>query len=171
MSTTDDTNAARRGSGSNDLLGPVAEALTVERILEIRDSLLPSQGEPFDCVAFAVEIVKAERARAAGECPALPEPYTRQWINAPFTERLLFTADQMRQYAAAASAGARALADSEGTRAVKYLRRARKAEAKLAEENGDDQAWDRNAERITREALGDDVTRPINPHATSIDDL
>lgn len=157
--------------GSNDLLGPAAEALTVERILEIRDSLLPSQGEPFDCVAFAVEIVKAERARAAGECPALPEPYTRQWINAPFTERLLFTEDQMRQYAAAASAGARALADSEGTRAVKYLRRARKAEAKLAEENGDDQAWDRNAERITREALGDDVTRPINPHATSIDDL
>ena len=26
----------------------------------------------------------------------LPEPYTRQWINAPFTERLLFTEDQMR---------------------------------------------------------------------------
>ena len=171
MSTTDDTNAAFRGSGSNDLLGPAAEALTVERILEIRDSLLPSQGEPFDCVAFAVAIVKAERARAAGECPALPEPYTRQWINAPFTERLLFTEDQMRQYAAAASAGMRALADSEGTRAVKYLRRARKAEAKSAEENGDDQAWDRNAERITREALGDDVTRLINPHATSIDDL
>jgi len=149
----------------------MTEQLTVARILEIRDALLPSQGEPFDCVAFAVEIVKAERARAAGECHALPEPYTRQWINAPFTERLLFTEDQMRQYAAAASAEARALAESEGTRAVKYLRRARKAEAKLAEENGDDQAWDRNAERITREALGDDVTRPINPHATSIDDL
>jgi|JI10StandDraft_1071094.scaffolds.fasta_scaffold487003_2 hypothetical protein len=28
----------------------------------------------------------------------LPEPYTRQWINAPFTERLLFTEDQMRAY-------------------------------------------------------------------------
>lgn len=39
--------------------------LTVARILEIRDALLPAQGEPFDCVAFAVEIVKAERARAA----------------------------------------------------------------------------------------------------------
>ncbi len=26
----------------------------------------------------------------------LPEPYTRQWINAPFTERLLFTEDQLR---------------------------------------------------------------------------
>jgi hypothetical protein len=150
---------------------PSAEALTVARILEIRDALLPSQGEPFDCVAFAVEIVKAERARLADECPAMPEPYTRQWINAPFTERLLFTEDQMRQYAADASAEARALADSEGTRAVQYLRRARKAEAALAAKNDDDQAWDRNAERITREALGDDVTRPINPNATSIDDL
>lgn len=30
----------------------------------------------------------------------LPEPHTRQWINAPFTERLLFTAEQMRAYAA-----------------------------------------------------------------------
>lgn len=68
---------------------PSAEALTVARILEIRDALLPSQGEPFDCVAFAVEIVKAERARLADECPAMPEPYTRQWINAPFTERLV----------------------------------------------------------------------------------
>ena len=38
-------------------------------------------------------------------------------------------------------------------------------------DGNDDQAWDRNAERITREALGDDVTRPINPNATSIDDL
>ena len=28
----------------------------------------------------------------------LPEPYTRQWINAPFTERLLFTEDQMRAH-------------------------------------------------------------------------
>lgn len=28
----------------------------------------------------------------------LPEPHTRQWINAPFTERLLFTEDQMRAY-------------------------------------------------------------------------
>lgn len=35
----------------------------------------------------------------------------------------------------------------------------------------DDQAWDRNAERITREAMGADVDRPINPHATSVDDL
>lgn len=157
--------------GSNDQLGPVAEALTVARILEIRDALLPSQGEPFDCVAFAMEVVKAERARIAKSGLKLPEPYTRQWINAPFTERLLFTEDQMRQYAADASAEARAIADSEGTRAVQYLRRARKAEAALAAKNDDDQAWDRNAERLTREALGDDVTRPINPHATSIDDL
>jgi hypothetical protein len=35
----------------------------------------------------------------------------------------------------------------------------------------DDQAWDRNAERITREVMGADVDRPINPHATSVDDL
>ena len=38
-------------------------------------------------------------ARAAGQCPAMPEPYTRQWINAPFTERLLFTEEQMHAYA------------------------------------------------------------------------
>lgn len=134
---------------------PSAEALTVARILEIRDALLPSQGEPFDCVAFAVEIVKAERARLADECPAMPEPYTRQWINAPFTERLLFTEDQMRQYAADASAEARALADSEGTRAVQYLRRARKAEAALAAKNDDQCIWlrptDSELERRTGE--------------------
>lgn len=35
----------------------------------------------------------------------------------------------------------------------------------------DDQSWDRNAERITREVFGADVDRPINPDATSVDDL
>ncbi len=35
----------------------------------------------------------------------------------------------------------------------------------------EDQAWDRNAERLTREALGADVDRPINMQATSVDDL
>jgi hypothetical protein len=34
----------------------------------------------------------------------------------------------------------------------------------------DDQAWDRNAERLTAEALGTDKGR-INPDATSVDDL
>ena len=77
----------------------MTEQLTVARILEIRDDLLPSQGEPFDCVAFAVEIVKAERARIAESGLELPEPYTRQWINAPFTERQLFTEEQMHAYA------------------------------------------------------------------------
>lgn len=141
---------------SNDQLGPVAEALTVARILEIRDALLPSQGEPFDCVAFAVEIVKAERARAADAGPKMPEPYTRQWINAPFTERLLFTEDQMRQYAAAATAEARALADSEGTRAVNYLRRARKAEELLrrcSRHLGQWAEWYGNADHAARGQL------------------
>ena len=36
-----------------------------------------------------------------GDLGHLPEPYTRQWINAPYSERLLFTEDQMRSYAAA----------------------------------------------------------------------
>ena len=118
-------------------------------------------------------------------------------------------AEVEKQRAATQIESLRELADSEGTRAVECLRRARNAEATLADalfvlgmvdknnridagetgkawsgrfvadevrrvlagESGDDQAWDRNAERITREALGDDVTRPINPHATSIDDL
>jgi hypothetical protein len=35
------------------------------------------------------------------ELGPLPEPFTRQWINAPFTERLLFSEEQMRAYAAA----------------------------------------------------------------------
>ena len=38
-------------------------------------------------------------------------------------------------------------------------------------DGNDDQAWDRNAERLTREALGADVDRPINMQATSVDDL
>lgn len=37
--------------------------LSDERIIEIRDALLPSQGEPFDCIAFARAVLKA---RAAG---------------------------------------------------------------------------------------------------------
>jgi hypothetical protein len=35
----------------------------------------------------------------------------------------------------------------------------------------DDMAYEREADRITRAALGADVTRPINPNARSIDDL
>lgn len=34
-----------------------------------------------------------------------------------------------------------------------------------------DQRWDQNAERLTREAFGDDVDRPINMNAKTIDDL
>lgn len=51
-------------------------------------------------------------------------------------ERLSLTPDQMRALLAQLAdelKDARALADSEGTRAVKYLRRARKAEAALRE--------------------------------------
>ena len=35
----------------------------------------------------------------------------------------------------------------------------------------DDLAWEREADRITRAALGNDVTRAINPNARSVDDL
>jgi hypothetical protein len=45
-----------------------------QRIIELRDSLLPSQGEPFDCVAFARLVIaesrKAERERCAKVCEA-----------------------------------------------------------------------------------------------------
>lgn len=37
------------------------EPLTPERIVEIRDSMLPSQGEPFDCIAFARAIEREHR--------------------------------------------------------------------------------------------------------------
>jgi hypothetical protein len=36
------------------LLPPISD----ERIVEIRDAMLPSQGEPFDCIAFARAILK-----------------------------------------------------------------------------------------------------------------
>lgn len=38
-------------------------------------------------------------------------------------------------------------------------------------ESDDDQEFDANAERITREVLGSDVARTINPHATSVNEL
>lgn len=41
-----------------------AEMLTDERIIEIRDELLPSQGESFDCIAFAHAILRARPASA-----------------------------------------------------------------------------------------------------------
>lgn len=43
------------------------EALTDEDIVDIRDSLLPSQGDSFDCVMFARTILAARCLRATGE--------------------------------------------------------------------------------------------------------
>jgi hypothetical protein len=56
-----------------------------------------------------------------------------------------------------------------GTPSAAYIQAAKAVQAWIAER--DDQAWDRNAERLTREAFGADVDRPINPHATTVDDL
>lgn len=92
----------------------MTEQLTVARILEIRDALLPAQGEPFDCVAFAVEIVKAERARST--CP-----------QAGWEDDL----DATLRARNAEIGRLSELADSEGTRAVENLRRARRAEGEL----------------------------------------
>ena len=41
----------------------------------------------------------SELSASTDQLGPLPEPYTRQWINAPFTERLLFTEEQMHAYA------------------------------------------------------------------------
>ena len=59
----------------------------------------------------------------------------------------------------------------DGSIAAMTLRGELTAAQIQALDEGDDQAWDRNAERLTREALGADVDRPINMQATSVDDL
>ncbi len=56
-----------------------------------------------------------------------------------------------------------------GTPSVAYIEAAKAVQAWIAGQ--DDQAWDRAAEQLTRQALGADVDRPINPHATTVDDL
>lgn len=67
--------------------------------------------------------------------PPLPEPYSRQWINCPFTERLLFTEDQMHAYARAALAAAPAPASVLAYMAVNREGEARFTDnAKAAEE-------------------------------------
>lgn len=66
MSTTDDTNATRRGSGSNDLLGQASEALPlVERLrLMSRRGHWPLLG---DEAADEIERLRAELARCGGD--------------------------------------------------------------------------------------------------------
>ena len=59
----------------------------------------------------------------------------------------------------------------DGSIAAMTLRGELTAAQIQALDGNDDQAWDRNAERLTREALGADVDRPINMQATSVDDL
>ncbi|HOF31416.1 MAG TPA: hypothetical protein PK441_11255 [Burkholderiaceae bacterium] len=59
----------------------------------------------------------------------------------------------------------------DGSIAAMTLRGELTAAQIQALDEGDDQAWDRNAERLTREALGADVDRPINMQAASVDDL
>lgn len=59
----------------------------------------------------------------------------------------------------------------DGSIAAMTLRGELTAAQIQALDEGADQAWDRNAERLTREALGADVDRPINMQAASVDDL
>jgi hypothetical protein len=49
---------------------PAGVLLTDAEIVAIRDEHLPSQGEPFDCIAFALDIIAAERERCARICEA-----------------------------------------------------------------------------------------------------
>jgi hypothetical protein len=46
--------------------------MTDEEIIDIRDRHLPSQGEAFDSIAFARDIIAAERERCARICETLP---------------------------------------------------------------------------------------------------
>lgn len=57
----------------------------------------------------------------------------------------------------------------DGKPSANYIADAKAVQAWIAQH--DDQSWDRAAEQLTRRALGADVDRPINPHATSVDDL
>lgn len=54
--------------------------------------------------------------------------------------------------------------------AERWLRAIARHEAVKAERQAD-QAWDHAAEQLTRKALGDDVTRPLNMNATNVSDL
>lgn len=45
--------------------------MTPERIIEIRDEHLPSQGEAFDCLAFGLAIAREERHAALTEAAAV----------------------------------------------------------------------------------------------------
>lgn len=56
-----------------------------------------------------------------------------------------------------------------GTPSAAYIEAAKAVQAWIATQ--DDQAWDRSAEELTRRALGDDVTRQINPRARTVDEL
>lgn len=47
--------------------------MTDDEIIEIRDSLLPSQGEQFDQLAFGRAIAAAEREACATVCESLTE--------------------------------------------------------------------------------------------------
>lgn len=48
--------------------------MTDEEIVEIRDSVLPSQGESFDCIAFARALLKARWINVRDRLPLTDEP-------------------------------------------------------------------------------------------------
>lgn len=56
--------------------------MTDAEIIAIRDEHLPSQGEPFDCLAFARSVLAACRARTIEECAQMCEqriPKNAHW--------------------------------------------------------------------------------------------
>lgn len=50
-------------------------SLSDAAIIAIRDEHLPSQGEPFDCLAFGQAVAKASRAEAIAEAAATVRKY------------------------------------------------------------------------------------------------
>ena len=69
--------------------------LTDEQIVAIRDEHLPSQGDAFDCIAFARAVLRAQSAAPAVQgppreptpemctagCKATPELYETLWLD------------------------------------------------------------------------------------------
>lgn len=78
MSTTDDTNAARRGSESNDLLGPL---VSVEMAAYYDGEYMDHSVVKYRLQAFARAVQAAERERLRAEVESLRKDAERyRWL-------------------------------------------------------------------------------------------
>lgn len=67
----DHTRESAHSAPSRDPGARKGTAMTDAEIIAIRDAHLPSQGEPFDCIVFARDIIAEEREACAKACETL----------------------------------------------------------------------------------------------------